>query len=308
MTPFGARVLLYVTVAGWGITFVANHELLETLDPFQIVTLRFVGVATAFAVFFLVVPSKRPRLTRGQWGTLALGGLLAVPGAQVLAVAGQRFLPPAMTGLVVTSSPAIAAVLAYRFLHERLTARQVVGIVVALGGVAVVILFASGTGTDLTIDNPWGAALVVLSQVCWASYTVLGRSLAVRHDPFTMVATVFLLGSLFLVPFLPHALDGVSQVSTSQWWWLLHLVVGGTLVPHVAWFVALRHLSANDTAVSMYLVPLYATLFSVLILDEQLTAIGLVGGAAILAGVGLAQRRTRDMAAQHQSVAADTIS
>lgn len=85
----------------------------------------------------------------------------------------------------------------------------------------------------------------------------------------------------------------MSQITQAQWWWLAHLVVGGTLVPHVAWFVALRYLSANETAVTTYLVPLYATIFSVLILNEQLTAIGLAGGALILTGVTLSQQRRR---------------
>jgi drug/metabolite transporter (DMT)-like permease len=293
VTPLGARILLYTAVAGWGVTFVANHELLKTLDPLQIVVLRFVGVAAAFATFFLLVPSRRPRLGRRDWRWLIFGGFLAVPAAQLFAVAGQQFLPPAMTGLVVTSAPAFAAVLAYRFLGERLSVRQVVGIAFALVGVTVVILYATGTGTDLVVANPLGAALVVLSQVAWASYTVLGRSFAVRYDPFTMVATVFLVGSAMLVPFLPHALSGVSQISVAQWWWLVHLIIGGTLIPHVVWFVALRHLTATDTAVSMYLVPVYATTFSVLILSEDLTTVGILGGLAILVGVGLSQSRRR---------------
>jgi drug/metabolite transporter (DMT)-like permease len=291
MTPAIARTMLYVAVAGWGVTFVANHELLATLEPFQIVVLRFVGVSASFLVFLLLVPSIRPRLNGRDWRWLALGGLLAVPCAQGLAVAGQQYLPPSMAGLVTTSTPALAAVLAYWFLGERLSPRQILGIVVALSGVSVVVVFASGTGTDLVVHNPWGAALFILSQVAWAGYTVLGRSLAVRHQPLTMVTTAFLLGSVMLLPWLPYALDGVSSLSTAQWWWLAHLVVGGTLIPHVTWFVALRYLRANDTVLSMYLVPLYATLFSVLLLGERVSLIGLVGGAAILVGVTLSQTR-----------------
>jgi drug/metabolite transporter (DMT)-like permease len=303
VTPLSARILLYVTVAGWGVTFIANHELLETLDPLQIVVLRFIGVAVAFSLFFAFVPSRRPVLTRRDWRWLVFGGFLAVPASQLLAVAGQQYLPPAMTGIVVTSAPAIAAVLAYRFLGESLSPRQIAGILVALAGVTIVILYATGKGTELTVANPLGAALVVLSQVAWATYTVFGRTFAVRYDPLTMVATVFLVGSAMLIPFVPHALTGVADLSGAQWWWLAHLVVGGTLIPHIAWFVALRHLSANDTAVSMYLVPLYATIFSVLILDEQLTVIGLLGGAAVLVGVGLSQTRRASVPATEDPVA-----
>lgn len=291
MTAARARLLLYLSMAGWGVTFVANHELLAVLDPFQIVVLRFLGVGGLFVVFFAVLPSRRPRLVRRDWGWLLLAGFLAVPAAQVAGVAGQQFLPPSMSGLVAASSPAIAAALAYRLLDERLAPRQVAGIAVALAGAAMVIVYASGTGTELTVRNPAGASLLLLSQVFWCLYTVLARTLAVRHDPLTMVGTAFLIGTVMLLPGVPHALAGVDGMAGAHWLWLGHLVVGGTLLPHVSWFVALRHLTANETAVSMYLVPLWAAVFSVLVLHERLTVIGLVGGVGILVGITLAQRR-----------------
>ncbi len=295
MTERTARVLLVLSVSGWGATFIANHELLAVLAPVDIIVLRFGVAAPAFILMLLVWPSRRPRLSRSDWGMVILGGLIVIPGSQMFAVAGQQYLSPSMSGLLVTTTPAFAAVLAYQFLGERLLTRQVLGVGIALVGASTIVLFATGVGTDLVVRSPLGASLFLLSQMLWASYTVLTRRNAQRHDPIGLVAITFLTGTMWLLPWAPRAVASASQMTPTLWGWLGLLVVVGTLVPHVMWYVALSHLPANSTAVAMYLVPLYAAVLSATILGERITPIGALGGLLVLTGVALSQPpRKRD--------------
>ena len=295
MTERTARVLLVLSVSGWGATFIANHELLAVLAPVDIIVLRFGVAAPAFILMLLVWPSRRPRLSRSDWGMVILGGLIVIPGSQMFAVAGQQYLSPSMSGLLVTTTPAFAAVLAYQFLGERLLTRQVLGVGIALVGASTIVLFATGVGTDLVVRSPLGASLFLLSQMLWASYTVLTRRNAQRHDPIGLVAITFLTGTMWLLPWAPRAVASASQMTPTLWGWLGLLVVVGTLVPHVMWYVALSHLPANSTAVAMYLVPLYAAVLSATILGERITPIGALGGLLVLTGVALSQPpRTRN--------------
>jgi drug/metabolite transporter (DMT)-like permease len=288
-------VLLVLSVSGWGATFIANHELLAVLAPVDIIVLRFGVAAPAFILMLLVWPSRRPRLSRSDWGMVILGGLIVIPGSQMFAVAGQQYLSPSMSGLLVTTTPAFAAVLAYQFLGERLLTRQVLGVGIALVGASTIVLFATGVGTDLVVRSPLGASLFLLSQMLWASYTVLTRRNAQRHDPIGLVAITFLTGTMWLLPWAPRAVASASQMTPTLWGWLGLLVVVGTLVPHVMWYVALSHLPANSTAVAMYLVPLYAAVLSATILGERITPIGALGGLLVLTGVALSQPpRTRN--------------
>lgn len=293
MTARSARVLLLLSVSGWGIVFVANHELLVLLNPIQIIVLRFSVVAPGFVLLLLASPSRRPRLSRGDLLWVMLGGLMVVPGSQMLAVAGQQYLSPSMSGLLVTTTPAFAALLAYRFLGERLVLRQAAGVVIALTGAGTIVLFATGVGTDLIVRSPLGASLFIVSQMLWAAYTVLSRRNAQRHDPVGLVAVTFITGTLWLIPWMPSTFARVPELSGSQWGWLAALVVAGTFIPHVTWYVALRHLPANATVVAMYLVPLYSALISALVLGERITPAGAFGGLLVLVGVALSQRRDR---------------
>ena len=289
MSERTARILLFLSVSGWGAVFIANHQLLAALAPVDIIVLRFGMAAPAFVLMLLLWPARRPKLSRADLRMVLLGGLMVVPGSQMFAVAGQQYLSPSMSGLLVTTTPAFAAVFAYRFLGERLVARQALGVVLALVGATTIVLFATGVGTDLIVRSPAGASLFLLSQFLWAAYTVLTRRNAQRHDPIGLVAITFLTGTLWLVPWAPRAVARGGELTMEQWGWLGLLVVVGTLVPHVMWYVALSHLPANSTAVAMYLVPLYAATLSATILGERITLAGALGGLLVLTGVTLSQ-------------------
>lgn len=293
LTPTVARSLLVFAMSLWGLQFVANHELLEVMDAADLVVIRFTGVAVLLALFLRVVPRLRPRLHRWDWLLLLLAGALAVPGAQLMLAQGQNYLAPAMAGLVVATQPAMTALLSVLFLNERMTPAKLVGTAIALGGAAIVVLFASGTGTDLTVDNPWGAALVVGAQLSFAGYTVLTKSFNRRLHPLTLLSTGILVGAVWLTPFIPHAVAAAADLQGLRWLWFVHLIVGGTLIPYAVWNLALIVLPANETASYIFLVPLAGVVWSWLILREDLSLLGLAGGALIIMGVVLTQvRRT----------------
>lgn len=294
LTPGRARALLVFAMGLWGLQFVANHELLEVLSGLSIIVVRFGGVAVVLVVALLVDPSLRPRLTRRDVALFALAGALAVPGAQLMLVQGQHYLAPAMAGLVVATGPAITALLAAIFLRERMTRIKLLGTGVALAGAAIVVLFASGTGTDLTVENPWGAALVLGAQVSFAGYTVITKLFTERFRPMSLVITGLLFGAIWLVPFVPSTLASVGALEGWRWLWFLQLVVGGTLIPYVVWNLSLTVLPANETASYMFLVPLFGVMWSWMILREDLSVVGLAGGAMIIAGVVLTQVTRRD--------------
>ena len=278
---------LLACAALWGCVFVGVHELLPVLDPVQMVTLRFLGVAAIFGALLAIHPPWRPQLTRREWGIIVLAGILAVPVCQLAIVEGQRYLSPPIASLIVTFSPAIAAVLVVR--TERLSPKQVAGFALALGGVAVIVILGAGTGAELEASDPLKASVALLTPIAWALYTLISKPLAARHGSVGPVAVAMLIGSVTLIPLLPHALQPVDDLTGTQWVWLAYLVVGGTMGPYILWAYGLRGLPVNRTAAFMYVIPCFAMGWTALFLGEAPSAIAITGGAVVLAGVALTQ-------------------
>jgi drug/metabolite transporter (DMT)-like permease len=194
-----------------------------------------------------------------------------------------------MTGLTAAVGPAFAAVLAWFFLRERPGRRTWIGVVVAMVGVAAVVLLSSGSGTAATIRNPAGAALVPLGQLSWAAFTVLSRSFSGREAPIKTITRVVTVGTVALLPAVPGALVAARGITSVEWLWFLHLALLGTVVPYLIWTTALTYIPAGETAAFMFLVPIMAGTWSAIILGERPTTTGVAAGVIVLAGVALTQ-------------------
>ena len=211
-----AHLGLLLCVACWGLVFVGNHQLLAVLDPGQLVTLRFVLVGL---VFTPVLAVARPG--RRDLGLLVVCGLLAVPLCQLTGAEGQRFLSPPLAAMLVATGPISGALMAAVFLNERVTRRHVLGLGVALSGVAVIVLLGSGTGTSGG-SSPLGALITILSPTAWAAYTTVSKPLAPAGARGRRRLHVHA-GAMFMLPLAPHACRHRRAVG-EQWAWLVMLV------------------------------------------------------------------------------------
>jgi drug/metabolite transporter (DMT)-like permease len=284
-----ARAGLLLCAALWGLIFVGVAKLLPRIDAVQVVTVRFGLVAVVFAAVFAARPALVPRMNRREWLLVAACGVLCVPGSQYAIVEAQNYLSPPLASLIVTSSPAVAAVLAAAFLRERLGAAAALGFAVALVGVALILVVGAGSGVHAT--SPAGAAVALITPVSWALYTMALKPLADRHSAVGTIGLVMIAGAVAIAPAYPHAVAGLSQMNGADWAWMAILVLPATVVPNLLWFVGVRRLAVHQTTAFMYVIPVFATLWTAAILGRAPDAITLPGGALVLAGVALTQAR-----------------
>jgi drug/metabolite transporter (DMT)-like permease len=281
---------LLLCVLLWGMVFPGSARLLVRINAVQLVTLRFMLVSLSFVIGFSLRPSLIPRLERRQWLTVLVCGVLAVPGSQLAVVHAQSYLSPPLAALLPTFAPAIACVLAALFLGERLRAPQVAGFAVALLGVVLILVVGAGTGVSIHASSPLGAAVGLITPLSWALYTLVVRPLTGSYQPLSIVGVVYITGTLTLVAAFPDALGAAGRLDTGDWIWLVAMATAGTVIPNVLWLVSLRHLSVSQTTSFMYLIPVFASLWTLAVFGRAPEAIALPGGLLVIAGVALTQR------------------
>ena len=291
MHPKHVRIWVLATPLLWGLVFVGVNRVLQYTDAFQLVTLRFLLIAVLFVGYMAAVPRARPKLSKRDWRLAWIAGLLAVPLSQLPIVYSQNFLHPTLASLLVTTAPASAAILGPLFLPERVTFGQAVGFVVAFAGAAIVIVGGAG-GAAVDGSSIIGAGIGLVTPVAWALYTILLKNLS-TGDPFVTVGVGLVLGTVLLIPWMPSALSVAGSIPLDGWLWIIYLGLFGTFTAYLVWFRALRILEANQTAAYMYLVPIAALVWSLLILGEGPPLVALPGGALIFIGLFLIQSQAR---------------
>lgn len=289
-----SRLLVHGSLAAcaamWGLVFVGIHELLPVMTAVQLVTIRFLIICFAFLLFLACVPSLRARPRgRAGWVRFAVCGLLAVPGAQLTLVESQRYLSPQLASLVVAISPVLTALFAAALLDERLTVVRIVGSVIALVGVIFIVLFGPGGGGIGHVTFSLPAITAMISPISWSLYTVFSRPLAGQYPPVAPVGLSLTMGTVVLLPFTVDTARALPALSIGDWGWVAFLSLGGSLLPYLIWYWSLRTLPANRVAAYMYAVPLFAMVFTWLILHKPPDEVAGIGAAFVLVGVVLTQ-------------------
>lgn len=279
----------------WGGTFVAGRMVAAELPPLVAATARF-GLA-ALLLLWLVRKEEGglPRISWRQGGLMALLGLSGVCLYNLFFFAALTEMPASRTALFVAFNPMAVALIAAITTRRMLPLSQTVGIGVALFGTVIVISGGDIAGMLGDIHTSFGRGeMFMLAAVgSWVGYTLLGRKALGSISPLAtttwaaLFGFVFLaLGLLFAGPTQPLHMPTLNCTLA-----ILYLAVGGTVVPFVWFYRGVRELGPERAAVFTNLVPVFGVGLGAAVLHEPLEAAMLAGGALVIAGVFLTNRK-----------------
>ena len=282
------------TVVVWGGTFIATKIALQEVSPATIVWLRFaMGVIILGVTVMLRKQFAIPE--KSEWLYFALLGFIGVAFHQWLQANGLKTAQATTTAWIVATTPIFIAILGWLVLKEKLNWIQVGGIATAALGVLLIVskgnLGALFTGKEGTI----GDVLVLISAPNWAIYTVLSRRGLARHPAARMMFYVMLLGWLFTTVWIFGFGPGLSEIhniTLKGWGAILVLGIFGSGLAYIAWYDALQALPASQLGVFLNIEPLVTTLLAAALLNEAITLLVLLGGAVIIFGVWLVNRKS----------------
>jgi drug/metabolite transporter (DMT)-like permease len=188
--------------------------------------------------------------------------------------------------VLVAAQPLYVAAVSPWLLNEPVSARVWLAIAIASGGALLMAAEDFGDGFGTVVGDLYAA----LGGVTAAGYFIVGRRVRPSVSWFRYVGVVYPLSALILLALVLIARDPLVGYSAKTWTMLALVAVVSQLIGHSAINWALAYISAVIVSISILLEPLITTLLAIPILDETPTAVELVGGALVLAGVYLAIR------------------
>ena len=287
-------MVAFLTVAIWGTTFVWTKLLIiNGLSPAQIFTLRFV-IAYVLLLGFSLWRGRHKWFSDSWRDELTMLGLGLTGGSMYFLTENEslRFTTATNTSLIVCSCPLFAMlIIALFYKSERFSARQILGSVVALAGMAVVVL----NGHFILHLSPLGDTLAFSACLCWALYTLLMKPVMGRYPAMFITRKVFFYGILTILPyyvFVPDmpSLDVLQRPAVM--WNLLFLGSVASMLCYLTWSWCMKGLGAVVCTNWVYVNPITTIIAAWLILGEQITVYFLIGSALIIAGMYLSSKKT----------------
>jgi drug/metabolite transporter (DMT)-like permease len=187
---------------------------------------------------------------------------------------------------VVAYALGIGALISWLLFRERLSWGVWLGVLLTVGGSALVG-FSDGAGGSGS--NPLlGDLLALLGAMTVTGYFLVGRNLRARLSLLPYIWLVYSSAGVVLLLWMALAGQTLLGLPPLVYLLLLGLAIGPQLLGHTAFNWAIKYLSATFVTVAILGEPIGATIIAVLVLDEQLQPLQLLGGVLLLLGIGVA--------------------
>ena len=295
--------LPYVLLLGlmFGSTLLVSRFSLGQFAPTTYTALRLALSAAAFALLY-AVGSARGRGPRWP-GRAALRGsdllrdgiVLGIFGTavpMVAYVASLQYQSAGITALLLTTAPAITVLFAQFLLpDERLTARAALGIGLALGGAALLVVRGE-SGLAGVAGSPIGYGMVI-GAILIDSYMIVYTRRHCRLYDTVDLSSIRTLTAVLVVTPLSLLLVGfdLSAVTATGVAALVYAAAAGTFGGLMLFLWVNQRFGATAASLTSYVLPVVAAVGGVLFLGEQITPVMAAGMALIIAGIALLNRK-----------------
>jgi len=287
------RIIVLTTLSM--VAFASNSVLARmALKQTEIDAASFTAIRLISGAIVLLLAVRIANRTSYDKGSWLSGAVLFIYAA------GFSFayvsLPTATGALLLFGVVQITMIVSGLWMGERLLRLQLVGLVLAFGG--LLLLFLPGLSTT----PPLGSSLLMMAAgLCWGIYSLRGKGVA---DPVRTSAGNFARASVFTVILSAFLLNRLSLDMTG----IGYAVVSGALTSglgYVVWYTAMPALKATNAAIVQLSVPVIAAVGGIVFLGESITLRLVLASSAILGGIALVMIRKQPAQITQQGAADD---
>lgn len=280
----GAILVICAALGYASVAIVAKRVLVPGFGVLDLLSLRFALAAALLAAFVCwrrrALPARRTVLAG-----LALGALVYAPTSGFYFASLTR-LDAGLAALLASAYPALVVLVAAATGMERLDARRGVAALMALAGLALVLVGAGAVRPDTA------GVLLALSSAAGYSAYVLAGAVAVRGDDPVAVALLVAIGCAGAFAATGLLTGGLAPPgSTSTWVLVGAAALLGTALPLAAFLAGAPAVGPGAAGMLMTAEPLATALAAGILLAEPLGPLQWVGAGIAVAAVASIARR-----------------
>src|SRR4051794_11789410 len=274
-------ILLIVPGTIWGASFLFIAEGLEAMAPNGV---TFARILVGFLTLSMFPGSRRP-IDRADWAGTALVGVLWMAFPLSMFPYAERHVSSALTGMLNGAVPLFIAIVAAG-MARRWPARDIaLGLAVGLLGAVLMGLPALSQGRSTAV----GVLLILVALVSYGFALNIARPIQQRQGALPVIWRAQAVAVVLTAPFgLPELLR--AHWSPGRLLSLLALGALGTGVAYVLTVMAAGRVGATKASATAFLIPPVALVLGVVVREEHVATLSVLGGVVCLVGAWLMRR------------------
>jgi len=278
-----------LAVALWGLAFPLIQEGVLYFSPVMLGFLRF-GLASALMLVVILLRFSLKKIVetiRSEWKPLLVLGVLYVTIPNIAQNIGLQEGTSSVASVIQSSGPVMTMIFAAFMLKEELTKMKGLGTVIAMAGT---ILLVASAGVSLDNESFMSNILILISAASYGLAWVSAKRMLQRNPPTLIIGLSLLFGTALLGAVAPFETDSMAVFNTDSMMNILTLgfLCGG--VSSVAYLSSLEHEEVSRMAFLIYLMPVFASFFAWLLLEQKVESWTIVCAVIIILGIFVANK------------------
>lgn len=291
-------LILVLTNIFWGGNVVAGKLAVGHIDPHSLMILRWTG-ALLVVLPFAIGPLKRDwPVIRAKWWLYLFYGAVGYATFNVFVYVAAYYTSGVNIALEQATINIIVILLNFILFRTRVTALQLLGVVITVVGVATIATHGE-LGRILQLDVNLGDLFVIGACLAYAIYSITLRWRPQTHWLSFLSATFVgaILASFAYQAGLgngPASLaSNFAAIDMQGWMIAAYAALFPSVLSQMLYVRGVELIGSNRASLFINLIPLFGTLGSVIVLGESLAAFHFIAAGLIAAGLVLAEWSAR---------------
>ncbi len=286
-----ALIAVSIATLIYGVNYTIAKEVMPIyVKPFGFILIRIIGATAIFWVLSIFI--KPQKIEKSDYKKILIASFFGVGLNMLSFFKGLSLTTPISASVMMVTSPIMVLIFSSILIKKAIGKQRVLGIVTGLVGAILLITYGNSQDTE-AINNNWGNFLVFVNAASYGLYLVISKNLIEKYHPIILVKWLYLFGLLFTIPFGYNQLREVTwqKMPTNIYWSIGFVVVFTTCVTYLFNLYGLSKLKPTTVSVFIYLQPVIATIYALIVGSDSLNFIKIAATLIIFSGVYLVTKQ-----------------
>ena len=285
--------LVFATLFWSGNFIVGKFASLFEIPPLTLNFFRWVMVWFILIPFTFKEIIHKKKYIKENWLLISFMGIITISTFNSVVYFALNYTQVINAVLMLAGIPAVVMILSSIMNIERTNFFQLVGLILSVLGVGTIISNAE-IEKILSLNFNKGDLWMLVCVLSWSLYSTLLKKKKFELSQFTFIQLMVTVGLIFLIPQYFYERSIGLEVSINKYFIaiLLYVVIFPAIAAYYCWQKAIELIGPNRSAIFVQLMPLFSALMAIFIFNEMFKLYHFIGGAFIISGIYLSNRKT----------------
>ena len=286
-----ALIAVSIATLIYGVTYtIAKDVMPNYIKPYGFILLR---VSSATLIFWTVgLFTKQQKVEKSDYKKILIASFFGITLNMLAFFKGLSLTSPISASVMMVTSPIMVLIFSSILIRKPIGKQRVLGVFIGLVG-AIFLITLGNSSTENSTNSAFGNFLVFLNAASYGLYLVLAKDLVKKYNPIVFIKWLYLFGLIFVIPFGYSELTAViwQEIPTNIYWNISFVLLFTTCITYLFNLYGLSKLKPTTVSVFIYLQPVIATIYALIVGSDSLNFVKLCATLLIFLGVYLVTKQ-----------------